>query len=63
MKYLILLFIGLLLSLTAYAKPHCRGFNNYDNKVTIVFTDDKIGSQYAVSNVILIPSWKGIQLE
>ncbi len=38
--------ISLLLSLVcgiAYAKPHCQGFNNYDNKVTIVFTDDKAG--------------------
>ena len=43
MKYLILLLLGLLLSLTAYAKPHCQGFNNYDNKVTIVFTDDEAG--------------------
>lgn len=59
MKYLILLFLGLLLSLTAYAKPHCQGFNNYDNRVTIVFTDDKAGNQYTVSDVILIPSWKG----
>lgn len=54
--------ISLILSLVcgiAYAKPHCQGFNNYDNKVTIVFTDDKAGSQYTVSDVILIPSWKG----
>ena len=54
--------ISIILSLVcgiAYAKPHCQGFNNYDNKTTIVFTDDKAGSQYAVSDVILIPSWKG----
>ena len=54
MKYLILLFLGLLLSLTAYAKPHCQGFNNYDNKVTIVFTDDKAGSRYEVTDVKLV---------
>ena len=59
MKYLILLFLGLLLSLTAYAKPHCQGLNNYDNKVIIVFTDDKAGNQYTVSDMILIPSWNG----
>ena len=54
--------ISLILSLVcgmAYAKPHCQGFNNYDNKVTIVFTDDKAGSQYTVSDVIFVPSWKG----
>ena len=43
----------------AYAKPHCQSFNNYDNKVTIVFTDDKAGNTYSVSDVKLIPSWKG----
>lgn len=59
MKHLIFLLLDLVLSLTAYAKPHCQGFNNYDNKVTIVFTDDKAGNQYTVSDVILIPSWKG----
>ena len=59
MKHLIFLLLDLVLSLTAYAKPHCQGFNNYDNKVTIVFTDDKAGSQYDVSDEILIPSWKG----
>lgn len=56
------LFISFILSLVcgiAYAKPRCQGFNNYDDKVTIVFTDDKAGSQYTVSDVILIPSWKG----
>ena len=47
------------INVAAYAKPHCQGFNNYDNKVTIVFTDDKAGNQYTVSDVILIPSWKG----
>ncbi|WP_290380719.1 hypothetical protein [uncultured Duncaniella sp.] len=59
MKYLILLLLGLALSVTAYAKPRCQGFNNYDNKVTVIFTDDKAGSQYTVSDVILIPSWNG----
>lgn len=39
----------------AYAKPHCQGFNNYDNKVTIVFTDNAPTSQYEVSDVVLIP--------
>lgn len=30
----------MLFCVTAYAKPHGQGFNNYDDKVTIVFTDD-----------------------
>lgn len=30
----------MLFCVTAYAKTHCQGFNNYDDKVTIVFTDD-----------------------
>lgn len=59
MKTFIVSFILSLVCGTAYAKPHCQGFNNYDDKVTIVFTDDKAGSQYTVSDVILIPSWKG----
>lgn len=44
-------------SLIAFAKPKCQGFNNYDNKVTIVFTDEKAREQYNVSDVKLIPSW------
>lgn len=54
MKHLIFLLLDLVLSLTAYAKPHCQGFNNYDNKVTIVFTDDKAGSRYEVTDVKLV---------
>ncbi len=49
--------ITLILSLVcgiACAKPHCQGFNNYANKVTIVFTDDKAGSQYEVTDVKLV---------
>lgn len=59
MKTIIISFILSLVCGMAYAKPHCQGFNNYDNKVTIVFTDDKAGSQYTVSDVIFVPSWKG----
>lgn len=59
MRNLIISFILSLICVVAYAKPHCQGFNNYDNKVTIVFTDDKVGSPYTVSDVILIPFWKG----
>ena len=59
MKTFIISFILSLVCGIAYAEPHCQGFNNYDNKVTIVFTDDKAGSQYTVSDVIFVPSWKG----
>ena len=32
---------------------------NYDDKVTIVFTDDNAGERYTVSDVKLIPTWRG----
>ena len=59
MKYIIFLFLSMALSLSVYAKPHCQGFNNYDNKVTITFIDDEATNQYTVSDVKLIPSWNG----
>ena len=58
MRTFITLLILAFVSIAAEAKPHCQGFNNYDNKVTIVFTDDKAGDHYAVSDVKLIPSGK-----
>ncbi len=58
MKYLIFLLFSVALSMTAYAKPRCQGFNNYDNKVSIVFTDTA-GDRYTVSDVKLIPSRNG----
>lgn len=62
MRALIIILLGTFMSLTTYAKPHCQGFNNYDNKVTIVFTDDKAaGNRYTVSDVKLIPSWGGVE--
>ena len=30
----------MLFCVTAYTKPHCQGFNNYDDMMTIVFTGD-----------------------
>lgn len=54
MKSFIITFILSLICVIAYAKPHCQGFNNYDNKVTVVFTDDKVDSQYEVTDVKLI---------
>lgn len=59
MKYLIFLITVLSANLAVYPKPHCKGFNNYDNKVTIVFTDNKAGEEYTVSDVKLIPYWNG----
>ena len=46
-------------SISAYAKPHCQSFNNYDDKVTIIFADESADNTYNVSDVKLIPSWKG----
>jgi len=54
MKTFIISFILSLVCGIAYAKPHCQGFNNYDSKVTIVFTDNKAGRQYEVSDVKLV---------
>ena len=54
MKTIIISFILSLVCGMAYAKPHCQGFNNYDNKVTIVFTDDKASSRYEVTDVKLV---------
>ena len=61
MKTLILILFLTLLSITTNAKPHCQGFNNYDNKVTIVFSDDATEKQYRVSDVQLINCGKSIQ--
>ena len=61
MKSFIILFISMALSVSVYAKPHCQGFNNYDGKVTIVFTDDKAGSNYSVTDVRLIPYGMGLR--
>lgn len=57
MRTLLFIIVSLLLFITANAKPHCQGFNNYDDKVTIVFTDENVRKDYKVSDVVLIPSW------
>lgn len=59
MRNFITVLILVAISIVAYAKPHCQGFNNYDHKVTIVFRDDEAGDRYTVSEVKLIPYWKG----
>ena len=51
--FIISIFFSLVCGI-AYAKPHCQGFNNNDNKTTIVFTDDKAGSRYEVTDVKLV---------
>ena len=58
MKAFLATFILTTISFALFGKPHCQGFNNYDNKVTIVFTDDRAGDHYAVSDVKLIPFGK-----
>lgn len=59
MRTLITALILIAISMAAYAKPQCQCFNNYDEKVTIVFTDDNAGEQYTISDVKLIPTWRG----
>ena len=59
MKTFITVFLLAVIGLVANAKPHCQGFNNYNGKVTIVFTDDQAGKRYTLSHVKLIPSWNG----
>ena len=56
MKYLIFLLFSVALSMTAYDKQRFQGFNNYDNKVSIVL---RAGDRYTVSDVKLIPSRNG----
>lgn len=59
MKTFITVFLLAVIGLVANAKPHCQGFNNYNGKVTIVFTDDQAGKRYTLSDVKLIPPWNG----
>lgn len=58
MKTLIAIFFMAIMALATNAKPYYQSFSNYDDKVTIVFTDDKAGNQYTVSDVKLIPTWR-----
>lgn len=59
MKYFIITIFVLLFGIVADARLRCQGFNNNDDKVTIVFIDDDPGDEYMVSDVELIPIWKG----
>ena len=57
MKHLLIIFLCLTCAVIAYAKHHCQGFNNYDNKVTIVFTDNAPTGHYEVTDVKLTPCY------
>lgn len=59
MKTFATVFLLPVIGMATNAKPHCQGFNNYDDKVTIVFTEDHAGDHYTVSDVKFIPSWNG----
>lgn len=59
MRKMILTIAFAIASTIAYAKPHCQSFNNYDDKVTIIFMDDEAGDKYTVTDVKLIPSKNG----
>ncbi len=59
MKTILSLILVIIGAVSAYAKPHCQSFNNTDNKVTIVFSDEEAGDKYSVSDVKLIPRWQG----
>ena len=68
--YIVTVIFLTVIGLTVNAKPRCQGFNNYDNKVTIVFTDNQAKDKYTVSDVKLIPSssdapdkWKEKQIQ
>lgn len=54
MKHIIISLLCLAISLVAYAKPKCQGFNNYNDKVTIVFTDEAAGKDYSVTEATLL---------
>lgn len=62
MKKLISIIILAVVGTKAIAKPHCQNFNNYDDRVTITFTDDKVGKRYDVTDVVFIPSFFGGKL-
>ena len=59
MRKILILMAFAIASISAYAKPHCQSFNNYDGKVTIIFADESVDKTYNVSDVKLIPSRNG----
>ena len=59
MRKILILMAFAIAGISAYAKPHCQSFNNYDGKVTIIFADESTDNTYNVSDVKLIPSRNG----
>ena len=59
MRKILILMAFAIASISAYAKPYCQSFNNYDGKVTIIFADESADNTYNVSDVKLIPSRNG----
>lgn len=55
MRKFIVAIVFAVASLAASAAPRCCYFNNDDNKVTIVFTDEDADGEYIVSDVLLFP--------
>lgn len=55
MKKFIITIVLAIAGLAANAAPHCCYFNNGDNKVTIIFTDDDANGEYIVSDVKFFP--------
>lgn len=54
MKRIIFSLILAFVCIIGNAKPRCQGFNNYDNRVTITFTEEKVGAKYVVTDVKLV---------
>ena len=59
MGKILILMVFAIAGISAYAKPYCQSFNNYDGKVTIIFADESADNTYNVSDVKLIPSRNG----
>lgn len=57
MKYSVIIIVCVLCTVITYAKPQCQGFNNYDDKVTIVFTDNAPSGHYEVTDAKLTPCY------
>lgn len=57
MKQPFTIFLCLACAVISYAKPQCQGFNNYDNKVTIMFTDNAPSGRYEVTDAKLTPCY------
>lgn len=52
-KIIFAIICTMIVVVTMNAKPRCQGFNNYNDKVTIVLSDDKAGDKYTVSEAVL----------